>query len=239
MDPQNGHEDDQHTDHDPGSESVDHHAPDTVPDWSELGRGTRKSPKGVREILKAYFNDTQIERADQYHSFFTSWKQLAGINIAAHTHPRDIRGRVLIVEADHPGWVQLLHMQKRSILRKISRQYPELEVKDIRIVVGGGGDGFNATDRSAPSAAQGTPATPHPAPASDMPRESEAAPSSGRKTEGLDKQPPTAGAQNEKLEEEGDEQRAEPPEDPQHKNRFEEALKELGKRVEERENEDE
>jgi len=168
-----------------------------VPDWSELGRGTRKSPRGVREILKAYFNDSQIDRADQYHSFFTSWKQLAGINIAAHTHPRDIRGRVLIVEADHPGWVQLLHMQKRSILRKISRQYPELEVKDIRIVVGGG-EGFNATDRPAPSTPAGAPATQKPA-----------------------------------------EETAEPPEDPQYKSRFEEALKELGKRVEERDKEDE
>ena len=35
------------------------------------------------------------------------------------------------------------------------------------------------------------------------------------------------------------EETAEPPEDPQHKSRFEEALKELGKRVEERDKEDE
>ena len=116
--------------------SPDHQAPDTVPDWSELGRGTRKTPKGVREILKNYFNDAQIDRADQYHSFFSSWKQLAGINISAHTRPRDIRNRVLIVEADHPGWVQLLQMQKRPILKKIRREFPQLDITDLRIVVG-------------------------------------------------------------------------------------------------------
>lgn len=205
-----------------------------MPDWSELGRGTRKTPKGVREILKAYFNDTQIDRADQYHSFFSSWKQLAGINISAHTHPRDIRGRVLIVEADHPGWVQLLHMQKRSILRKINREYPQLEVKEIRIVVGGGGERSNATDRSAPSAPADTPATQKPASGPGMPRESAAAPSSGRRAEGPGGQPPA-------KDQHADQPAAEssgPPEDPEHKNRFEEALKKLGERVEEHEQEE-
>lgn len=110
--------------------------PGTVPDWSELGRGTAATPKGVREILKTYFNDAQIDRADQYHSFFSSWKQLAGINLAAHTRPRDIRNRVLIIEADHPGWVQLLQMKTKPILRKIQRDFPQLDIKDLRIVVG-------------------------------------------------------------------------------------------------------
>src|SRR6056297_187986 len=121
---------------DKSKHNTQHNSPDTVPDWSELGRGTRKSPKGVREILKTYFNDTQIDRADQYHSFFSSWKQLAGINIAAHTRPRDIRNRVLIIEADHPGWVQLLQMKTKPILRKIQRDFPQLDIKDLRIVVG-------------------------------------------------------------------------------------------------------
>lgn len=203
-----------------------HQEPDTVPDWSELGRGTRKSPKGVREILKAYFNDTQIDRADEYHSFFTSWKQLAGINIAAHTHPRDIRGGVLIVEADHPGWVQLLHMQKGTILRKIRREYPQLEVKEIRIVVGNGGEiydkNFNAPDGSASAGRSGGPSIQRSEPPEPAASEISPAPQDSD-------QAPQQPAQDEPKEE-----APEAPEERQYKRRFEQALQELGKRVEER-----
>src|SRR6056297_2761647 len=121
---------------DKSKHNTQHNSPDTVPDWSELGRGTRKTPKGVQEILKTYFNDAQIDRADQYHSFFSSWKQLAGINIAAHTRPRDIRNRVLIIEADHPGWVQLLQMKTEPIRRNIQPDFPQPDIKELRIVVG-------------------------------------------------------------------------------------------------------
>ena len=192
----------------------------------------------MREILKAYFDDTQIDRADQYHSFFTSWKQLAGINIAAHTRPRDIRGGVLIVEADHPGWVQLLHMQKRTILRKIHREYPQLEVKEIRIVVGDGGENSDKNSNAPvelasnehssgesiqspePAAAQG-PHTPPP-------------------PQALDQQHRQSKQQQRVPEEqqEGQERPEEAPEERQYKRRFEDALKELGKRVEEREHGD-
>lgn len=204
-----------------------HQDPDTVPDWSELGRGTRKSPKGVREILKAYFNDTQIDRADQYHSFFTSWKQLAGINIAAHTSPRDIRGSVLIVEADHPGWVQLLHMQKRTILRKIRREYPQLEVKDIRIVVGDGEGNYGKSSNAPVESASAGPSSGESIQPSKPPEpnvsETSPTPQDSDQARQQSQQAPAPEAPEE-----------EPEEERQYKRRFEQALQELGKRVEER-----
>ncbi len=173
----------------------------------------------MREILKAYFNDTQIDRADEYHSFFTSWKQLAGINIAAHTRPRDVRGGVLIVEADHPGWVQLLHMQKRTILRKIMRDYPQLEVKEIRIVVGNGGENYNKN--------------------SNAPDELASAGRASGPSIQPSKPPEPAAGKPDAAEESKGESQEEAPEERQYKRRFEEALQELGKRVEERETGDE
>jgi len=192
-------------------------APGTVPDWSELGRGTTQSPKGVREILKTYFNDAQIDRADQYHSFFSSWKQLAGINIAAHTRPRDIRNRVLIIEADHPGWVQLLQMKTKPILRKIQRDFPQLDIKDLRIVVGelppqqspeSSGKNAHTTDQ---------PPTPPSAPGpATAPPQSE----SGSATPAQDQNPSPPEPEDQ--------------ESSQHKSRFEQALENLGRQVKDR-----
>ncbi|HDQ15393.1 MAG TPA: DUF721 domain-containing protein [Sediminispirochaeta sp.] len=111
------------------------HEKDQRPHWEEVGRGTSKIPKGAAEILKNYFDAHQMREAGQYHSFFSSWGDLAGMDISAHSKPRDIRNSVLIVEVDHPGWVQMLHLQKGSILSKIRRTFPELKIRDIRSVL--------------------------------------------------------------------------------------------------------
>ncbi|MCF7949565.1 MAG: DUF721 domain-containing protein, partial [Spirochaetia bacterium] len=182
--------------------------PGTVPDWSELGRGTTQTPKGVREILKTYFNDAQIDRADQYHSFFSSWKQLAGINIAAHTRPRDIRNRVLIIEADHPGWVQLLQMKTKPILRKIQRDFPQLDIQDLRIVVGELPP--QQSEKNALATDQ-TPTSPSPPEPAKAPPESE----TGSATPAQDQNPSAP---------QPEDQESSP-----HKSRFEQALEKLGR----------
>jgi len=114
-----------------------HEQPDVkkAPPWDEVGRGTRKIPKGAAEILQNYFNAHQIEMAGEYHSFFSSWKDLAGIDLAAHSKPRDIKNDVLIVEADHPGWMQMITMKKREILREVRRRFPQIRIKDVRVVL--------------------------------------------------------------------------------------------------------
>ncbi len=106
-----------------------------APPWEEVGRGTRKIPKGAAEVLQHYFDAHQIEMAGEYHSFFSSWKDLAGIDLAAHSKPRDIRNEVLIVEADHPGWMQMITMKKREILREVRRRFPQIKIRDVRVVL--------------------------------------------------------------------------------------------------------
>ena len=106
-----------------------------APPWEELGRGTGKIPIGASEVLKKYFDVHQIEMAGEYHSFFTSWKQIAGIDLAAHSTPRDITNETLIVEADHPGWMQMLNLKRAVILKSIHQKFPQLKIKSIRVVL--------------------------------------------------------------------------------------------------------
>jgi hypothetical protein len=126
------------SDIDPGSSVASKkqtpHSHDRSPHWDELGRGTSKIPKGAAEILSSYFDARQVEKAGTYHSFFTNWRDLAGIDLAAHSCPRDIRNDTLIVDADHPGWVQMISMKKASILKNIRRFFPQLDIRDIRVL---------------------------------------------------------------------------------------------------------
>ena len=41
----------------------------------------------------------------------------------------------LIIEADHPGIIQLLQMHYRENLNKLNRKYPDLKINDLRILL--------------------------------------------------------------------------------------------------------
>ena len=39
---------------------------------------------------------------------------------------------MVFVGVDHPGWMQMISMRKTRILSAIKRQYPSLEIRDLR-----------------------------------------------------------------------------------------------------------
>lgn len=61
------------------------------------------------------------------------WAIIAGEQIAKHTYPVTLRGRQLIVYADHPGWLtEIRRLPTQHLLKKISK-VPELpEIREIR-----------------------------------------------------------------------------------------------------------
>ncbi|ADK79165.1 DUF721 domain-containing protein [Sediminispirochaeta smaragdinae] len=89
--------------------------------------------KKASEILSQFFDQAQLEKAQKYSSFFRSWRTIVGIDIASHTRVREIERDVLIVEADHPGWAQMIELKKRRILRDINKKYPEFSLSNIRV----------------------------------------------------------------------------------------------------------
>lgn len=89
--------------------------------------------KKAADILKNILGEQQAERAGEWSSFFSGWQALAGDDVAAHSEVKDVKQGAVIVEVDHPGWLQMLQMRKSDILGKIKKRYPELDIRDIRI----------------------------------------------------------------------------------------------------------
>jgi hypothetical protein len=56
-----------------------------------------------------------------------------GTDLASHSQPVDIRNEALLVEVDHPGWLQMLHMKKERILRQIAKKFPDLTVQNLQM----------------------------------------------------------------------------------------------------------
>ena len=82
------------------------------------------------------------------------WDAILGADLAGRARLRDIdRGR-LLVEVDHPAWMQLVQMRQRQILGRVQRRFPELGITRMHLVV----------SRAVPEADSRSPPAPPPAP---------------------------------------------------------------------------
>ena len=88
------------------------------------------------DILRAILDESKIDEAKTYSSFFRSWSKIVGQDLAAHSRVRDIQNAIVLVEADHPGWLQMIQFRRKQILQKIRQQYPELSIRDLRFFLG-------------------------------------------------------------------------------------------------------
>lgn len=87
--------------------------------------------KSVSELLSAFFDHDMAAKGASYSGFGRAWKTIAGARLGEHTRPADIRHGILIVEAEHQGWMQLLQLQQDHILEEIKSRFPELEIGGI------------------------------------------------------------------------------------------------------------
>jgi hypothetical protein len=91
--------------------------------------------KRAGEYLTAIIDADLLKKAKTYSGFFSSWAaitQTCGIAAAAgYSRIRELEKGVLVVEADHPGWVQLLQAKAQGILTCARRRSPELDIRGI------------------------------------------------------------------------------------------------------------
>lgn len=88
------------------------------------------------DILKALLiRNKLIEKGSNYSSLFKGWAGIVGPPLMDHSRIIDITNGNLLVEVDHPGWLQILHFKKRLFLKKLKGRYPELDIKDLHIKV--------------------------------------------------------------------------------------------------------
>ena len=54
-----------------------------------------------------------------------------GQNLYEHSRIIDLKNGVLLIEADHPGWIQLLQMHKQYIIRGLNKFSPNLHINTL------------------------------------------------------------------------------------------------------------
>lgn len=106
--------------------------------------------------------------APAFHSLFGGWQEIAGPSLAEHCRAYEVRHHSLLVEADHPGWMQLFLMQKKPILARIRQRFPQLDLRDIKVRVNAAGARSAGKPRP-PTQAQVPQAAPEPAAPAEAP----------------------------------------------------------------------
>lgn len=91
--------------------------------------------KRAGKLLGAFFERNNIQDTQGYVDFFQSWEKIVGVDLGAHSDAVDIRNHALVVEVDHPGWMQRLHMQRERILKTLQQRYPNLEIRNIHFTL--------------------------------------------------------------------------------------------------------
>ncbi len=91
--------------------------------------------KKAGDLLSAIIDEKTLGKAREYSRLFSTWEHLNtkhGIPAAAsHSSIQDIRHGVLIVEVDHPGWIQILQTKEQQLLSELRQSFPDLGIIGI------------------------------------------------------------------------------------------------------------
>ena len=89
------------------------------------------STRQAGDILKELFSSMKISRREE--TIFDAWPDLVGEEAAEHLKIQDIKGKTLLLMADHPGWVQVAQLKKKEFLEKIKERFPDKYINNIKV----------------------------------------------------------------------------------------------------------
>lgn len=91
--------------------------------------------KKLSELIMNYLDKVGLFEQSKVLEVYSSWASIVGEKQAAHSKLIDIKHRMAVIEVDHPGWSQQILLNKKYILRNFQKRYPQLDVKNISVIV--------------------------------------------------------------------------------------------------------
>ena len=89
----------------------------------------------LSSLLSETFDPQTLENAQITAGLYSAWAMIvkeARIPAASdHCRIRDLEHGVLVIEADHPGWVQILQTKQKHLLVLVQQKFPELKIQGI------------------------------------------------------------------------------------------------------------
>ena len=117
----------------------------------------RKSGDVLNALFRNQFDPEYLKTAQSNIELFSSWSKIVTEvwphspdadtsdselrkddlpAAAVHSQIRELERGVLLVEADHPGWIQILQTRQSELLSVVQRRYPDLKIQAIAFRLG-------------------------------------------------------------------------------------------------------
>ncbi len=109
-----------------------------------------KNMMSASDMILRVVKNLDSSRLQEGKKVFTLWQQIVesiksnsingeniGKNMASHSHVVDLQNGILLVEADHPGWIQMLGNYKKYILKGFQMKAPELKIDTLAFKLAG------------------------------------------------------------------------------------------------------
>lgn len=89
------------------------------------------------EMIMNTFSSIEKESFENSSKLISVWKKIItkikndGQKLYEHSSVIEIKNGILLVESDHPGWIQLFQMNSKFIVKGFSIYAPELNIKSV------------------------------------------------------------------------------------------------------------
>lgn len=93
------------------------------------------SEKSTNEVLELLLQRLKIDKGGPISQLHLRWGEIIGYDLINHVKLLDLRGKVLIIEADHPTWSSIIMMRREEIIGRLKAQYPQLGITQIQVRV--------------------------------------------------------------------------------------------------------
>jgi predicted nucleic acid-binding Zn ribbon protein len=97
--------------------------------------------KKLGDLVRAYMAERGWSRGNPYDPLFREWARVAGAQVATHARLVDVRAGILLVEVDHPGWLQMLQLRQAALLEAARRLVPGVRIDGMKVRLGSGREG--------------------------------------------------------------------------------------------------
>jgi predicted nucleic acid-binding Zn ribbon protein len=91
----------------------------------------------VGDVLRDFLKDRGWPAEDPYAPLFRGWEGIAGHDLGSRSRVVEVEDGVIVVEVDHPGWLQMLQLRKRTLLEAARKAVPGGRIEDLRGRIGG------------------------------------------------------------------------------------------------------
>ena len=96
--------------------------------------------KTLGSVLSTLFDENFLKKAQGFSGLFDCWTDITAKNkIAAaadHSRIKELDNGILLIEADHPGWKQILQTKQSKLLHDFRYRFPDLNICGISLILG-------------------------------------------------------------------------------------------------------